>query len=300
MKLLLTTHALSDRLCSLKHYFLLDRSDFLNYFLELGASELKKPAKAVNVVKLQSLLDMVIRHPGSIAAQERFKEDVHVEMNLISLANWLMRVNSVTGIDQEPQHIDQYQTSASQSLASLEDKDLLGYDALCLEYSVPFPLSLVLSRKTIIRYQLLFRYITSMRHLESLLVNCWKDHSKEPSWRHKSSDPALEMWKRRAWTLRTRMLIFVQQVLYFVTAEVLEPNWRALMARLEGTDQQRRESGINERPLNRTVDEVMQDHVDFLDTCLKECMLTSTRLIKVCSSLVSCALHQLINSPRNQ
>jgi gamma-tubulin complex component 2 len=32
----------------------------------------------------------------------------------------------------------------------------------------------------------------------------------------------------------------------------------------------------------RTVDELMQDHVDFLDTCLKECMLTNSRLLRVC------------------
>jgi gamma-tubulin complex component 2 len=32
---------------------------------------------------------------------------------------------------------------------------------------------------------------------------------------------------------------------------------------------------------NRTVDELMQDHVDFLDTCLKECMLTQAKLLKV-------------------
>jgi gamma-tubulin complex component 2 len=30
-----------------------------------------------------------------------------------------------------------------------------------------------------------------------------------------------------------------------------------------------------------TVDELMQNHVDFLDTCLKECMLTNARLLRV-------------------
>jgi len=31
----------------------------------------------------------------------------------------------------------------------------------------------------------------------------------------------------------------------------------------------------------RTVDELMQDHVDFLATCLKECMLTNSKLLRV-------------------
>ena len=62
------------------------------------------------------------------------------------------------------------------------------------------------------------------------------------------------------------MLAFVQQILAFVTFEVLEPNWRALEAKLEKVV---------------TVDQLLRDHVDFLDTCLKESMLTSSKLLKV-------------------
>lgn len=62
------------------------------------------------------------------------------------------------------------------------------------------------------------------------------------------------------------MLSFVQQILAFATFEVLEPNWRALEAKLEKVS---------------TVDQLLRDHVDFLDTCLKECMLTSSKLLKV-------------------
>lgn len=40
--------------------------------------------------------------------------------------------------------------------------------------------------------------------------------------------------------------------------------------------------GMQEEPgVKRTVDELMQDHVDFLATCLKECMLTNSKLLKV-------------------
>lgn len=81
MQLLLTTHALPDRLRSLKHYFFLDPSDYFSYFLELGASELRKPVKSVNTGKLQSLLDLVLRQPGSIVSLDPFKDDVKVEKN---------------------------------------------------------------------------------------------------------------------------------------------------------------------------------------------------------------------------
>jgi gamma-tubulin complex component 2 len=69
--------------------------------------------------------------------------------------------------------------------------------------------------------------------------------------------------------LRARMLAWVQQILAFVTQEVLEPNWRALEAKLSKVV---------------TVDQLLRDHVDFLDTCMKECMLTSSKLLNVCKS----------------
>ena len=272
LELLLTTHALPARLRSLKHYFFLDRSDFFSYFLELGASELRKPVKAVNTSKLQSLLDLVLRQPGSVAAQDPFKEDIKVEMNEVSLTNSLTRVVNISGIEQG----ETLQTPAAQPVNE-NDKNIVGFTSLQLDYSVPFPVSLVISRKTIWRYQALFRYLLSLRYLEQQLVSCWQTHNRAASWSHQSSNKVLEMWKRRVFTLRARMLVFVQQLLYFCTAEVIEPNWQSLMGRLSTKD----DSKDTAKSTVRTVDELMQDHVDFLDTCLKECMLTNSRLLKV-------------------
>lgn len=273
LKLLLTAHALPARLRSLKHYFFLDRSDFFAYFLDVGGSELRKPVKAVNTSKLQSLLDLVLRQPGSVAAQDPFKEDIKVEMNDISLTNMLTRVVNISGIEQG----ESLQTPAQPTTEN--DKAAVGFTSLQLDYSVPFPVSLVISRKTVWRYQALFRYLLSLRYLEQQLVTCWQTHNRAATWSHKSSNRNLEMWKRRVFTLRARMLVFVQQLLYFCTSEVIEPNWQGLMARLNAKEDDK----VGKTPGARTVDELMQDHVDFLDTCMKECMLTNSRLLRVCS-----------------
>ena len=281
LDLLVNTHALPARLRSMKHYFFLDRSDFFTYFLDLSASELKKPWRLVNVGKLQSLLDLVLRQPGTVAVHDPFKEDIKVQMNNVGLTQLVMRVVNVRGFDEDsaPDSVDRYRTPTAKPN---EDEDkMTGFEALEFRFSVPFPLSLVISSKTVFRYQILFRYLLSMRHLEGLLVNSWEDHNKVLSWTHKSGDLKLEMWKRRAWTLRARMLVFIQQTLYYCTSEVIEPNWQTLMARVNG-DNIHHGSGRPgvERP-NRTVDELMEDHVDFLDTCLKECMLMNSKLLKV-------------------
>ena len=291
--LLLTKNSLRSRLRSLKHYFFLDRAEFFLYFLELSNSELKKPHKSVNTGKLQSLLDLVLRQPGSIAAAEPFKEDVKVKMNEIGLTQWLMKIVNVQGIDQDNPDamLEKYQTPAP-STTNDDGKEINGFDALELDYSVPFPLSLVISRKTVLRYQLLFRYTLALRHLESLLVDSWSEHTKVRSWTHKSSNPRIEIWKRRAWTLRARMLVFVQQMLFFATAEVMEPNWQKLMAKVDESQSLENDllSSLNTgKPVKtkRTVDELMQDHLDMLDSCMKDLGLTQGKLLKIHAKLMT-------------
>jgi len=276
MQLLLTTHALPDRLRSLKHYFFLDPSDYFSYFLELGASELKKPVKSVNTGKLQSLLDLVLRQPGSAVSLDPFKEDVKVEMNEITLIKSLQRVVNITGIEQGETLAP---VTSNQPIEN--DKNAIGFTSLQLDYAVPFPVSLVISRKTVWRYQALFRYLLSLRYLESQLSTTWQTQIRGVTWAHRSSYAKLETWKRRVWTLRARMLVFVQQLLYFCTAEVIEPNWQKFMSRLKATDGGDAGKMGAAEGLTRTVDELMQDHVDFLDTCLKECMLTNSKLLRV-------------------
>jgi gamma-tubulin complex component 2 len=174
-------------------------------------------------------------------------------------------------------------------------------DALTLDYNVKFPLSLVVSRKTILRYQLLFRFLLHLKHVEQSLAAMWIEQktlpwrklvpgssasrsaapSPIPSNRHPAGSSGsaggnrtgadFEMWRLRVFLLRARMLSFVQQILSFATFEVLEPNWRALEKKLEKVT---------------TVDQLLKDHVDFLDTCLKECMLTSAKLLKAYSRLI--------------
>jgi gamma-tubulin complex component 2 len=67
------------------------------------------------------------------------------------------------------------------------------------------------------------------------------------------------------------MLVYIRQLLYFCISEVIEPNWQSFMEKLQNGSV----SAVG------TVDELMQNHIDFLDACLKECMLNNARLLRV-------------------
>ncbi|KIX02644.1 uncharacterized protein Z518_08586 [Rhinocladiella mackenziei CBS 650.93] len=302
LHLLLTKNSLRSRLRSMKHYFFLDRAEFFLYFLELSDSELRKKYRDVNVGKLQSLLDLVLHQPGSIAVADPFKEDVKVKMNSVGLTQWLIKVVNVQGVDQDnPESmIDQHKTPATvqapapeknkREKKDEEEKEIIGFEALELDYTVPFPLSLIISRKTVMRYQLIFRYTLALRHLETQLVGCWSIHTKEKAWIHKSSDKRFELWKRRVWTLRSRMLVFVQQMLFFATAEVIEPNWQKLMVKVDDAerDDETDETKLGLNPKTKpTVDELMQDHVDMLDSCMKDLGLTQAKLLRLHAKLMT-------------
>ncbi len=68
------------------------------------------------------------------------------------------------------------------------------------------------------------------------------------------------------------MLNFVQNLQYYMSFEVLEPNWRQL------------EKGLHSVS---NIDDVLLMHNDFLDKCLRDCMLSSREVLKTMSRLLS-------------
>ncbi|KAJ6500592.1 gamma-tubulin complex, DGRIP84/SPC97 component [Mycena sanguinolenta] len=280
LQLLLRDQQLIPRLSSLKRYFFLSQSSFLTHMLDLSHAELRKSAKSASIVKLQSLLDLAL-NTDSHGEDALFREDVKVTMATSGLYEWLLNVVNVSGViggedgDPEAQHEEPKKEKD-------DKKPILAIDALALDYTVKFPLSLVISRKTILRYQLLFRFLLHLKHVEQSLSAMWIEQKTSPWRTPMPHHPELERWRLRVFLLRARMLSFVQQILAFATFEVLEPNWRALEGKLAKVT---------------TVDQLLRDHVDFLDTCLKECMLTSSKLLRAYSRLiVTCSTFALYTS----
>lgn len=135
-----------------------------------------------------------------------------------------------------------------------------------LDYSVKFPLSLVLSRKSITYYQMIFRHLLRLKHLERNFQETWTEHLKTPAWRRRSPYSELQAFKGRVFALRARMYDFVKQVFDFAVSEVLEVRWAELRKKLEGCE---------------TVDQLLKDHDNFLNTCTNECLLTHQSLLEV-------------------
>jgi Gamma tubulin complex component C-terminal len=78
-----------------------------------------------------------------------------------------------------------------------------------------------------------------------------------------------------SYCLRQRMLHFLQNFVYYMTLEVIGPR---------GNDMQ---EGMS---VAEDMDEVINLHEKFLDTCLKECLLASQELLKILTKIMTTCL----------
>jgi gamma-tubulin complex component 2 len=277
---------LVDRLRSIKHYLFLDQSDFLTHFLDIASSELEKRSKDISLTKLQSLLDISLRNPSSVSSQDPYNENVRVEMSRCSLIEQLLKINSIVGVGVETvqQSVKDLKTykqnwnALRDSVKTFTDNHTLtGYDAFTLNYSVKFPLTLILNMTAMTKYQLLFRHIFSCKYVEKRLAESWllQSSSKINIWKgrkeKRAKDSETTLLSLRIYSLRSKMLNFVQQFMYYVCFEVLEPNWVLMEQKIKKAT---------------TVEEVLTIHSDFQDTCLKECMLTTPNSLKIFNEIM--------------
>ncbi|XP_069044967.1 gamma-tubulin complex component 2 [Lepisosteus oculatus] len=245
---------LVTRLRSIKHYFLMDKGDFFVHFMDLTEEELKKPVDDIIPPRLEALLELALRM--STANTDPFKDDLKIDLMPHDVITQLLRVLAIE-TKQEKAIINADPTEIS----------LSGLEAFSFDYIVKWPLSLIINRKALTRYQMLFRHMFYCKHVERLLCNVWISNKTAKQYSLHSAK-----WFAAAFTLRQRMLNFVQNIQYYMMFEVMEPTWHIMENNLKSAS---------------NIDDVLCHHTSFLDNCLKDCMLTNPELLKIFSKLMS-------------
>ncbi|CAL1527204.1 unnamed protein product [Lymnaea stagnalis] len=253
LTLLMEEKELLARLKSIKHYFLLDKGDFIVQFMDMTEVEMKQHIDDILPSRLESLLELALR--TSTANVDPFKDDLRVDLLPFDLTSQLLQILAIDSKKEKGKY-----------LIDPTDIRLSGLESFSFDYVVKWPTSLVLSRKALTRYQILFRHLFYCKHVERQLCNVWIGNKQTKMYALSSS-----RWYSAAFALRQRMLNFVQNFEYYMMFEVIEPNWHTFqqnMARVSN------------------VDDVLAFHCDFLDSCLKDCMLTSTELLRIVHKLL--------------
>ncbi|XP_017539885.1 gamma-tubulin complex component 2 [Pygocentrus nattereri] len=245
---------LVSRLRSIKHYFLMDKGDFFVHFMDLTEEELKKPVDDIIPPRLEALLELALRM--STANTDPFKDDLKIDLMPHDVITQLLRVLAI-------------ETKQEKAIINADPTDvaLSGLEAFSFDYIVKWPLSLIINRKALTRYQMLFRHLFYCKHVERLLCNVWISNKSAKQYSLHSAK-----WFAGAFALRQRMLNFVQNIQYYMMFEVMEPTWHVMENNLKSAS---------------NIDDVLCHHTSFLDNCLKDCMLTNPELLKIFSKLMS-------------
>ncbi|KAK2587013.1 hypothetical protein KPH14_010977 [Odynerus spinipes] len=244
LEVLMEENDLMGRLRSVKSYFLLAQGDFVVQFMNLCEAELNKNMYDIVLHRIASLLEVALRM--STADLDPYKDDLKPELLPYDLQFQMFRILSI-------------QTREEKEYCFQADKTLTGLEAFVFNYEVKWPVSLIINRKAIACYQMLFRHLLHCKYIERILCRVWISNKIAKTFTHE-----VAMAYRQTFSLRQRMLDCIQHLEYYMMIEVIEPNWLTF---------------INKMSKVCNVDEVLSVHQDLQDSYLKECMLTDPDLL---------------------
>lgn len=75
----------------------MDHGDSFTHFFDLAQNELSKRPKAVSITRLQALLELALRHPGSTTSNDPVTEDLRAQLGDTTLTEWLTSVVLIDG-----------------------------------------------------------------------------------------------------------------------------------------------------------------------------------------------------------
>jgi len=252
IKLLFEEEKLTEILISIKKYFFMEVGDLFSIFLESSQDLLESPVKKISPEKLESLFEMAVRI--SSANNDPYKEELSCELSSFSLSDQMFAFLNVKGAVTSGA-----KQGVQTKLAPSPLVNLLGIETFCLDFKVKWPLNIILSRRALTKYTLIFRRLFFCKSVEMQLENLWKIHQT-------TKDLSLRPYFMESYLLRNRMLHFCKNYLYYMMADVLEPKWHKFKAKL---------------PSMKSLDEVLALHNEFLDECLKECLLSDPQILNI-------------------
>ena len=250
INVLFKKYALMERLLSFKRYFLLGQGDVLPHFFEIAGDELTQASSTIDTERLQALLELAMR--STSARDDPHKDEIGFAFVPLSIPAQVSHINAAASSTTPPE-------------SHKPSESLSGFEAFAFDFHVQWPLNLVLTTAAITKYQLLNRHLILTQRVSSALSGAWKTHKLT-----KAAD--VQAYFKRAFALRSKMLHFVSSYLNYMFYQVLDPAWVSLSDSLSTAD---------------SLDAVVNAHEAFLNSSLKECLLTHPGLLKLLSKLLS-------------
>uniref|UniRef100_A0A8D3CTM9 Gamma-tubulin complex component n=1 Tax=Scophthalmus maximus TaxID=52904 RepID=A0A8D3CTM9_SCOMX len=195
---------LLEQLKIIKDFYLLGRGELYQVFIDLAQHMLKMPPTAVT------------EHDVNVAFQQAAHKVLLDDDNLLPLLHLTVDYQGKDGKATPPQD------------TSPREAPPTGWAALGLIYRVQWPLHILFTPAVLEKYNVVFRYLLSLRRVQSQLQHCWALQMQRKHL-HSSQTDAVK------WRLRNHMAFLIDNLQYYLQVDVLESQFSQLLQHINST-----------------------------------------------------------------
>ncbi|XP_038605873.1 gamma-tubulin complex component 4 [Tachyglossus aculeatus] len=209
-KLMVEDAGLLSQLKIIKDFYLLGRGELFQAFIDTAQHMLKTPPTAVT------------EHDVNVA----FQQSAH--RVLLDDDNLLPRLHlTVDCHGKEPKDPAQAREGPSRD-SSPREAPAAGWAALGLSYKVQWPLHILFTPAVLEKYNVVFRYLLSVRRVQAELQRCWALQMQRKHLKSNRTDAI-------KWRLRDHMAFLVDNLQYYLQVDVLESQFSQLLQQINST-----------------------------------------------------------------
>ena len=254
---------------SIKKVFLMESGDFYNYFINSSSEYLNKEIIKDNIPfkKIENFIENAVL--STSLNSDPNKDLFFFSFSLKSigddkkvLGKFVEALESNKTnlffelIDDLSKSKKEEEEFTQEIYMSLNDYKVI--EALVLNMKVKWPLSLIISKKSLIQYRIIFRLLLLCKHAENKICEMW-------SIQQNFKEIEIDILKP-SFFLRDKMISYLKNLIYFIFSEVIEPNYRSFIENLKKS---------------KSLEELILYHNIFLDNCFKQCLLDKNELLEL-------------------
>ncbi|KAJ8412992.1 hypothetical protein AAFF_G00105740 [Aldrovandia affinis] len=211
--LLVEESDLLGQLKIVKDFYLLGRGELFQVFIDHAQQMLKTPPTAVT------------EHDVNVAFQQASHKVLLDDDNLLPLLHLTI---DYQGKDTKEAAAAGREGATPPQETSPREAPLTGWAALGLAYKVQWPLHILFTPAVLEKYNVVFRYLLSVRRVQSELQRCWALQMQRKHLKSNQTDAV-------KWRLRNHMAFLVDNLQYYLQVDVLESQFSQLLLQINST-----------------------------------------------------------------
>uniref|UniRef100_A0A8B9E505 Gamma-tubulin complex component n=1 Tax=Anser cygnoides TaxID=8845 RepID=A0A8B9E505_ANSCY len=254
-KLMVEESDLLGQLKIIKDFYLLGRGELFQAFIDTAQHMLKTPPTAVT------------EHDVNVAFQQSAHKVLLDDDNLLPLLHLTIEYHG-----KEHKDTPQAREGPTRELSPRE-APASGWAALGLSYKVQWPLHILFTPAVLEKYNVVFKYLLSVRRVQAELQHCWALQMQRKHLKSNRTDAI-------KWRLRDHMAFLVDNLQYYLQVDVLESQFSQLLQQINAT---------------RDFESIRLAHDHFLSNLLAQSFI----LLKPGFSRQSSLLFKILSSVRN-